>query len=663
MKTKTFATILLVTAAAFAAVDCSDLKFGDNFLEKSPGVDITMDTIFSSKMYAERVLNGAYATLRSGLTANARSDANGLRYEFQNPGNKIGWDNLDALTDIIQSYCEWGGALPFYYSGIYDAEMENGTTDVDGRTKFGYNPREEGTWIGIRRAYQYINNVDRVPDMTDDLKTIRKGEAKMIIACHMSEMLRHLGGVPILFHDIDANNNTDDYSRQTVQDVADFICQLCDEAAAVLPWKVADDDNGRFSAASAMGLKVRVLLFLASPLFNSDQPFMDYPQPTTANLDKVDPAKVPYFTWLGNYDAKRWQDVADACKAFLDMNEANGDLYHLNDAGDPRISYSSGYGDRTSPEILIHTFRSHTTFGDTYHIHYFGPSIRRQNGVVNNGVGYGGGCITLNYVDKFTKINGDPAPYSEWLKTNPTAVGSLANHPFLDRDPRLYESVCTQWDTYQNGYFHAYIGSEAQTTENSVRVRTGFNVRKFIWDYNDATLFNKVTNYGYLRISEIYLAYAEALNELGRTNDAIKWLNMTRNRAGLPNMTTSLLNKLQGSKTLPTYTEPLVGDPKLREEILDERAREFGFEEVRWFDIIRWKRDDIFQQTLYGITIRIADGSNATAADEDLRLSFSEPWECDARYWKRNFSRKWYFSAFPTDEINKGYGLVQNPGW
>ena len=28
-----------------------------------------------------------------------------------------------------------------------------------------------------------------------------------------------------------------------------------------------------------------------------------------------------------------------------------------------------------------------------------------------------------------------------------------------------------------------------------------------------------------------------------------------------------------------------------------------------------------------------------------------------------NYSRKWYLSAFPQNEVNKGYGLVQNPGW
>ena len=35
---------------AISAIACSDLKFGDAFLEKAPGVDVTIDTIFSSRL-------------------------------------------------------------------------------------------------------------------------------------------------------------------------------------------------------------------------------------------------------------------------------------------------------------------------------------------------------------------------------------------------------------------------------------------------------------------------------------------------------------------------------------------------------------------------------------------------------------------------------------
>ena len=34
-----------------------------------------------------------------------------------------------------------------------------------------------------------------------------------------------------------------------------------------------------------------------------------------------------------------------------------------------------------------------------------------------------------------------------------------------------------------------------------------------------------------------------------------------------------------------------------------------------------------------------------------------------ARSWWTNWDNKWYLNAFPSTEINKGYGLTQNPGW
>lgn len=179
----------MAAAALFAASSCSDLKFGNAFLEKAPGADMTLEQIFSSKLYAERELIGAYASLRTCLTVHS----NNGNYEFQNGGNKIGWDNLDTMTDLMQSHCSWGGVIKTYYAGTYNAEAEN-----EGYGKFGFHPDQEGAWTGIRRAWIFINNVDRVPDMTDEEKKVRKGEARMIIALQMHEMLRHFGGVPIL---------------------------------------------------------------------------------------------------------------------------------------------------------------------------------------------------------------------------------------------------------------------------------------------------------------------------------------------------------------------------------------------------------------------------------------------------------------------------------
>ena len=644
-------TNIMAAAALFAASSCSDLKFGNDFLEKAPGADMTLEQIFSSKLYAERELIGAYASLRTCLTVHSNNGS----YEFQNGGNKIGWDNLDTMTDLMQSHCTWGGVIKTYYAGTYNAEAEN-----EGSGKFGFLPDQEGAWTGIRRAWIFINNVDRVPDMTDEEKKVRKGEARMIIALQMHEMLRHFGGVPILDdYATPENEMTADYSRKTVRQCVDFIVNMCEQAAKELPWTVADADNGRMTAAGALALKARVLQLAARPLFNASTPYLQAQEPTAANKASVkeDPG---LMTWLGSYTQENWQAVADACEDFFKKNTENGDAYRMvmpqtNDAEGYRQAFSTCYADRESPEIIIHTGRAIPTYSNTYHRFYFGLTDQGQAGR-----GYGGGCVTLNFVDMFTAADGTPSDYRKWLSDH-GHDGTVYNNPFTGKDPRLYETVLIAGDRYRTRCAETWIDGLEHGSSANPKCATGFIIRKFLWDYNDEFL-NKATNSAYIRLPELYLMYAEALNELGRSQEALSWLNKTRTRVGLPEMTLPNAAKLHSGQALPDYPEcSLKGDKYLREEILDERAREFCFEEVRWFDIAFWKREDLMRKILYGIQITRKSGS---FEEGNLVLTYSDPSKMDqGRIWQDKFSPKWFLSAFPSDEINKGYGLVQNPGW
>lgn len=641
----------MAAAALFAASSCSDLKFGNDFLEKAPGADMTLEQIFSSKLYAERELIGAYASLRTCLTVHS----NNGNYEFQNGGNKIGWDNLDTMTDLMQSHCTWGGVIKTYYAGTYNAEAEN-----EGSGKFGFLPDQEGAWTGIRRAWIFINNVDKVPDMTNEEKKVRKGEARMIIALQMHEMLRHFGGVPILDdYATPENEMTADYSRKTVRQCVDFIVNMCEQAAKELPWTVADADNGRMTAAGALALKARVLQLAARPLFNASTPYLQAQEPTAANKASVkeDPG---LMTWLGSYKQENWQAVADACEDFFKKNTENGDAYRMvmpqtNDAEGYRQAFSTCYADRESPEIIIHTGRAIPTYSNTYHRFYFGLTDQGQAGR-----GYGGGCVTLNFVDMFTAADGTPSDYRKWLSDH-GHDGTVYNNPFTGKDPRLYETVLIAGDRYRTRCAETWIDGLEHGSSANPKCATGFIIRKFLWDYNDEFL-NKATNSAYIRLPELYLMYAEALNELGRSQEALSWLNKTRTRVGLPEMTLPNAAKLHSGQALPDYPEcSLQGDKYLREEILDERAREFCFEEVRWFDIAFWKREDLMRKILYGIQITRKSGS---FEEGNLVLTYSDPSKMDqGRIWQDKFSPKWFLSAFPSDEINKGYGLVQNPGW
>ncbi|WP_406682865.1 RagB/SusD family nutrient uptake outer membrane protein [Seonamhaeicola sp. MEBiC1930] len=71
-----------------------------------------------------------------------------------------------------------------------------------------------------------------------------------------------------------------------------------------------------------------------------------------------------------------------------------------------------------------------------------------------------------------------------------------------------------------------------------------------------------------LRIADVVLLYAEALNENSKTTEAITELNRIRSRAGLANTTA-------------------VSQTDVRQAILDERRLELALEGHRWFDLVR----------------------------------------------------------------------------
>ncbi|WP_207424795.1 RagB/SusD family nutrient uptake outer membrane protein [Desertivirga brevis] len=80
-------------------------------------------------------------------------------------------------------------------------------------------------------------------------------------------------------------------------------------------------------------------------------------------------------------------------------------------------------------------------------------------------------------------------------------------------------------------------------------------------------------NYRVLRYADIYLMYAEALNELNRTAEAYPYIQVVRSRAKLPDLAT---------------TKPGLTQVQMRDQLAHERALEFAIEGQRINDIIRW---------------------------------------------------------------------------
>jgi hypothetical protein len=586
-----FITIYLICICGLLLSQCTDPpSLGNNFIEKPPSQDVTQDTVFSDADLAKQFLWGAYRTLPYGPGA-----VEGAGSDVPYDRDKLRFAMLSSLTDINQSYMSASGTNRHYYTGSYSANVAQ---NIAGEVKYNYF--DSGAWAGIRKGYIFINNVDRVPNMSDDNKARLKAEARMIIALHYVELFRNYGGMPWIDHAYNPNESFQ-APRMTAKATLDSTLAVIDRAIPDLPFRLDNPstESGRFTQAAAMGLKVRLLLFGASPLFNAPEPYL---QGEASQKEMV---------WYGGYNPDLWQQTVDAARELITKIEQTGG-YYLIDTGNPRQDFQDGYYDRDSPEILISTRVKYQTGGE----YYFNDLEQR-----------GSGNITNNYVRMFPMASGKKI-------TDPTSSYDTQN-PYENRDPRLYETVLINGDEYQDRTAETYIGGRERPSKNDNAIASGFRIRKFVLDGIESR--GTTAHWPLLRLPEIYLSYAEALNEIngGPTPEAYKYVNKVRNRVDLGDLPSGMTQE------------------EFRDAVLRERVLELGFEEVRWYDMIRWKRQEDFTKSLYGMDIRRNDDGTFTY----------DRFELPSRSWQNNFSPKWYLSAFPENEVLKDYGLIQNPGW
>lgn len=626
--------------ALFASSCVDQVKFGDSFLEKAPGVAVTQDTIFGKATYARAFLWDTYSKLYYGLPV-----------YWNTVEGKMNTGIFEMMSDCWHSHTDWNGINRKYYSGSYKAGDEDSSDD----TRFGYT--KENCWEAIRAALLFVENVDRVPDMDDAEKKRLAAEAKVIVASRYFDLFRHFGGLPLIKETYDVQPSYE-LPRATVEETVKYMVDLLDEAAATpqLPWDLGTDDTnwqGRFTKASAMGLKCKILLFAASPLFNDNVPYcMEPPQDAVVN----------HQVWYGAYKPELWDQCWQACVDFFTELQSKG-YYELTQATEAtaqgyRNAYNKAYFTReNNKELLISThisrFGKFNSWDEWQYIF-----VKGDNGTV-----YTGGLTpTLEFMEMFPISNGEPFRLN--AATNPFYTDNDYNRP--TRDPRLYETMLVNGTQFGDHAAELWIGGRDNindTEKETGKYATGFGCYKF---YKEGvnSLKDKYLQWPYLRLAEMYLIYAEAL--LKSKNDltgAIEQVNKVRARVGLGD-----LAACNPGKNLTTDANALL------EEILRERACELGLEDVRLFDMTRYKRDDLFRKQLHGLKIYRNDGGgntpwsgstgNSSTYPKPTQFTYEAfPLVNPSRAWWSNFSPKWYLSAFPPSEVNKKYGLTQNPGW
>ena len=135
--------------------------------------------------------------------------------------------------------------------------------------------------------------------------------------------------------------------------------------------------------------------------------------------------------------------------------------------------------------------------------------------------------------------------------------------------------------------------------------------------------FNSADNTYILRLADVMLIYAEASNELnGATPDALAPLNLIRHRAGLADFLTA-------------------DKQMLRDEIDRQRRLELAFEGERWFDLLRYARHEMADQS-------------ANHAITALDIIQQKRGSADVNY---------LLFPIPLNEINTNPNVQQNPGY
>ena len=161
-------------------------------------------------------------------------------------------------------------------------------------------------------------------------------------------------------------------------------------------------------------------------------------------------------------------------------------------------------------------------------------------------------------------------PGRGWSNVTPHGVNILR----FGNDPRL--AVCT----YAPTDLAADINGNMVEAGESEFNYTGHSFRKYVpQDYSVySTNRNSGTNYFIMRLADVYLMYAEVMNNLGMDNIASEYMNKVRRRA------------YGFSPDSPEAGVDYTGltDIGLRDSIREERFRELFAEGHRWFDIVRW---------------------------------------------------------------------------
>ena len=597
---------------------------GCNLFLEMPEVtgSVYREDVFSNRKDTEGMLWRAYHRgLREGLPE----------------GWAINHGTLASLSGEITRGYSW-------HAG-YNLVVNGPTTVRDASGQFQGAPANfNENWEVIRSCWIIISNIDSCPEISPEMKEYMKGEAYALIAYRYVGMFQRWGGVPIVRQ---ANEMTDDinFPRASAQKTLEFALEMLQEAENRLPdtWTdiepgCGDKWEGRITKGAVLAMKARLLTFAARPLFNADQSYAkEFGMAYSADS----------LIWLGGKDINRYQTAIDAHLAVINWAKANG----------KHLIFTAGEGNRNSFEQAIDDYgRGVSQLNGPETLLAF--KVESDQQVYNNMTeGYNWSAyvdagerslrgVLTNFVRLYRDTEGNDIDWPVVGEAAPRPIADFAAN--IDKiEPRFRVDICVpgkfgrsndgdaKWN--EGIWYMGSLTSDAGIAASMARATEGRSIGVPTKFYYKAGA-RRWLEFPLFRLAENYMSLAECYNEIGDATNAQKYLNIIRNRAGLPSVTET-------------------DQAKLRELIVRERALEFFEENQRYYDVKHWKHPDIGTKILGGpmteISFLTTDGANTMAA----LISYWDAYSYTG-YWHP----KWFLEPFRQDEVNKGI-IAQNPGY
>lgn len=433
----------------------------------------------------------------------------------------------------------------------------------------------EWSWCAIRIANMALEKLDGTDDNpsvfqgTPEEYNLLKGQALFFRAWFYFEICRYWGGMPYITHVISPTEDmtTEEYHRMTFKETALKMAEDFRAAADLLPdhWdntavgkETEGDNDNRVNKFYALGYLGKALLYAASPMMNEEA------------------------TGKNAYDPELCKRAADAFGELLKLAD-DTKIYQLqpwetyND-----MFYVGNYEVPGGVEVIMRP-----TIYDRSRVRWSSLGATVPSSLARNS-GRDADVPTHNIVRNYGMANGLPI-------ADP-ASGYNPEDPWTGRDPRFYVTIIKDGDCICDGrlgggakdrFAQLYNGGRhrSQITPPSV---TGYYARKFSGLGKDFTArwSDRLQAYvPYLRLSDIYLMYAEAVNFQTDGGPAAK--------AGNYRMTAiDAMNAIRNRAKLPDMTAKYTADKNIFfEEIVRERAVELILEGARFCDLRRWNRN------------------------------------------------------------------------